>query len=79
MAEDAETYDVVGKIMEYEDGTQGARDTLELFGHLIKTGTINGLQGSYQREAANMVNLGWLTPEGEMTPFAEEMLYLFEG
>ena len=78
MAEGAETYDVVGKIMEYEDGDQGARDTLELFSHLIKTGTINGLQGSYQRTALEMIDHGFLTPDGEMTEFAGQMLELFE-
>lgn len=76
---DAETYDVVGAIMDFEDGNQGARDTLELFSHLIKSGTINGLQGSYHRTAAEMIDGGWLTPEGDVTLFAEEMLELFEG
>ena len=75
---DAETYDVVGAIMEFEDGTQSARDTLELFSHLIKTGTIAGLQGSYHRTAAEMVDHGWLTPDGDLTEFAESTLELFE-
>lgn len=79
MAEEAETYDVVGKIMEYEDGDQGARETLELFSHLIKTGTIAGLQGSYQRTASEMVEGGWLTPEGDVTDLADQILDLFEG
>jgi hypothetical protein len=75
---DAETYDVVGAIMEYEDGNQGARETLELFSHLIKTGAIAGLQGSYQRTASDMVEGEWLTPEGDVTEFAESVLSLFE-
>lgn len=76
---DAETYDVVGAIMDFETGEQSARDTLELFSHLIKTGTIAGLQGSYHRAAAEMIDGGFLTPEGGMTEFAEAMLDLFEG
>lgn len=77
MAENnAETYDVVGAIMDYETGEQGARETLELFSHLIKTGTIAGLQGSYQRTAAQMLDGGFLTPEGDLTDFANEMLDL---
>jgi hypothetical protein len=80
MAEaEAEKYDVVGAIMEYEQDEQSARDTLTLFSHLIKTGTINGLQGSYQRTAQQMLDGGFLTPEGDVTDFAEQMLDLFEG
>ena len=79
MAEEADTYDVVGAIMEFEGGEQSARETLELFSHLIKTGTISGLQGTYQRTANEMIEGGFLTPEGDMTEFAGVMLELFEG
>ena len=78
MAEEAETYDVVGAIMDYEDGTQSARATLEMFSHLIKTGTIAGLQGSYQRTAQEMFDYGFLTPEGDLTEFATATLEMFE-
>ena len=79
MAEEAETYDVVGAIMDFENGEQSARGTVEMFSHLIKTGTISGLQGTYQRAASDMVEGGWLTPEGDVTDFAADMLDLFEG
>lgn len=79
MAEaEAEKYDVVGAIMDFENGEQSARETVELFSHLIQTGTIAGLQGAYHRTAAEMVEMGWLTPEGTVTEFAEQVLELFE-
>lgn len=80
MAEtEAEKYDVVGAIMDYEDGSQSARESLEMFSHLIKTGAIRGLQGSYQRAASDIVDAGYLTPDGDLTEFALARLEEFEG
>lgn len=76
---DTETYDVVGAIMDYEQGEQSAAETLELFSHLIKSGQINHLQGSYGRAAANMIDGGFLTPEGDLTDFAHLTLEMLGG
>lgn len=73
---DTENYDAVGAIMDFEQGEQSALETLELFSHLIKTGAINHLQGSYGRTAADMISRGFLSPDGEITDYAKEMLLI---
>ena len=45
-------------LAEYENGTLGYEQVLELFTGLIETGLINQLQGSYQRRAAQLINTG---------------------
>lgn len=54
-------YDTVGKIMDYELGELDHDDTVELFQHLIDTGTIYSLQGHYQRTAQQLINAGYIT------------------
>ncbi|MFF3249706.1 hypothetical protein ACFYWP_01530 [Actinacidiphila glaucinigra] len=61
-------------IMSYEAGELEARETLELFGVLIKSGMAWTLQGSYGRTANELMHMGYLTTDGELTEFAEEML-----
>ena len=73
MADKTEPYDVVGAIMEFEDGTLDTQGTLELFSHLIKTGQAWQLQGSYGRAASSLIEGGYLTPEGELTELAEAL------
>lgn len=48
------------KIMAYEQGELDARGTLELFSELLRTGMIRGLQGSYHRAAARLLDVGYL-------------------
>ena len=55
---------IVGKIMDYENGTLGLDDTLDLFSHLIKTGHAWSLQGSYGRSAKNLIERGIISPDG---------------
>lgn len=57
-------YDVVGNMMEFECGTLGMRETLILFGHLIRTGMAWSLQGSYGRAASQLIDDGILSSEG---------------
>jgi len=66
--------DVVGQIMAYEMGELDAAETLELFSELVKSGTAWNLQGSYGRTAAALIENGLLTPEGEITDYAMEVL-----
>lgn len=69
-----DTYDVVGAIMEFEDGTLDDQGILELFSHLVKSGQAWSLQGSYGRAARNLIEGGYLTPEGDLTEQAEALL-----
>ena len=60
-------YDLVGAIMDYEQGDMETIDqVLELFSHLIKSGTINHLQGSYGRAANSLVESGHLDRNGNI-------------
>jgi len=47
-------------------GELDSYDTLKLFGALISTGTINSLQGYYQRTARDLVETGYLSNEGDV-------------
>ena len=53
--------DIVGKIIDYESGEMNEEEIVKFFQELIDTGTINGLQGSYQRMANNLIKAGYCT------------------
>lgn len=53
------TYDVVGKIIAYEDDELDLEQTIELFQHLIDTGMAWQLQGHYGRVATRMIEAGY--------------------
>lgn len=70
-----EHFNTVDAIIAYETGESTALETLELFGHLIRTGQAWGLQGSYGRTAAAFIEAGLLDPEtGNTTDLAHERL-----
>lgn len=53
-------FDVVGFIIAAETGDLSPLEYLEGIGHLIRTGTVWGLQGSWQRAAQSCVQAGFL-------------------
>lgn len=53
-------FDAVAAIMAYEQGDLDDDGIVELFRYLVQTGTINHLQGSYQRAAREMIKAGLL-------------------
>jgi len=59
-------YDLVDNIIDYENGELGDVKTLELFSHLIKTGKIYSLQGSYGRTARALIESEWLFADGNI-------------
>jgi hypothetical protein len=61
-----ETKNITSLLMDFEDGLLDSYDTLKLFGALISTGTINHLQGYYQRTARDLVETGYLSNEGDV-------------
>jgi hypothetical protein len=61
------TIHVVDRIIAYEEGTLPPRDTLELFGELVRSGMVWSLQGSYGRTAQDLITYGYLTKEGHVT------------
>lgn len=58
MAEQTVTYDLVGKIIDYEDGNMNEQQTIDFFQFLYDTGIVWDLQGSYQRELRHLINTG---------------------
>ena len=68
--------DLVGRMMNFENGEMNDADALVLFSDLVKGGMIGGLQGSYGRFAALLVENNYLTAEGEITDLARETLDL---
>lgn len=51
-------YDEVGAMMAYEDGELDEVETIELFQHLIDSGLVWNLQGSYGRMARELIEKG---------------------
>jgi len=50
--------DLVGKIMDYEDGSMSEEEMIEFFQELIDSGLAWTLQGSYGRMAADFIKSG---------------------
>lgn len=63
---DGTTRDLVDDIIRYEDGSMDETEAVDFFSHLVKSGLINSLQGSYQRGAAALISAGYLSPEGDV-------------
>lgn len=60
-----ETYDLTGKIIDFENGELDEDQTIELFQHMVDTGIAWKLQGRIGRQAYRMAEEGLITiPEG---------------
>ena len=51
---------VLQGIMDYENGEMDNVEVLDFFQHLVNTGIINHLQGSYQRMASELLSQGMI-------------------
>ena len=51
---------VLQGIMDYENGEMDNAEVLDFFQHLVNTGIINHLQGSYQRMASVLLSQGMI-------------------
>ena len=51
---------VLQGIMDYENGNMDDVEVLDFFQHLVNTGIINHLQGSYQRTATHLLQSGMI-------------------
>lgn len=65
--------DVVGMIMDYEQGTMGDVDVFKLFAHLVRTGLAWSLQGHYGRTARILIDQGYLSEDGDILDNLEEI------
>ena len=57
----------VNMLKDYERGCLDIQQTLELFAELIRTGRGWNLGDSYQSMARQLINTGYITPDGEIT------------
>lgn len=62
----SERVNVIGLMLEYEQGQADEQQTLTLFSVLVSTGTAWRLQGHYGRTAAALIEGGYLSPEGDI-------------
>lgn len=60
----AAIYRVADKLIAYENDELDLKDTLHLFGQLIKTGLAWELQGHYGRTARAYIDAGYITEKG---------------
>lgn len=58
---EVETYDVVEGIMNFEAGEASEEEIIELFQHLVTSGTAWQLQGIYGRTAQYYIEAGLVT------------------
>jgi hypothetical protein len=65
---------LVGDMMAYEEGTLAPTYVLDLFANLIATGTAWQLQGSYGRAAAQFIEHGYITEDGQVTDRGREAI-----
>ncbi|MEU9605430.1 hypothetical protein [Streptomyces sp. NPDC048057] len=66
--------DVAIELGSFEMGELSPRETLDLFSLLVKSGLAWTLQGSYGRTAIELVQAGYLTRDGDVSEFADELL-----
>ncbi len=59
-------FDIASAIMDYEMGVVTTEEVLTLFSHLVRTGAAWTLQGHYGRVAAELIESGLLTRNGEV-------------
>jgi hypothetical protein len=65
--------DAVDFIMAYEAGDCTAREVIDGFAMLIKTGRAWALQGHYGRTAVRLIKAGYITDKGVVLKYAPDL------
>lgn len=71
MPEAQKPFDTVGAIMDHENGTLSANETLDLFAELVRSGMAWTLQGSYGRTATGLIKAGWIDDKGAVLTYPD--------
>lgn len=53
-------------IISYENGSLADDKIIDLFAHLVRTAAAWSMQGSYGRQAARLIEHGYITADGEV-------------
>jgi hypothetical protein len=61
------TFDLTSRLIEYETGELDTRGFLELFAELVRTGQAWEQQGFYELVATDLIESGYITPEGTIS------------
>ena len=61
------TYDLVNLLLDYESGELDTLGFLELFAELVRTGQAWELHDFYESVANDLIERGYITPEGTVT------------
>lgn len=70
---DNNSNDIVGKIIQWENGEMTDDETIDFFSELITSGQIRGLQGVYGRTAQSLIDAGYLDRSGKVLMHTGEM------
>lgn len=57
----------IDDILRYESGVLDDEEVIEFFAGLIKSGVVWQLQGSYGRTASELIRLGLISEDGNIT------------
>jgi len=63
---DTQNFNLIDSIISFEEGELSYEETIEFFSILLKKGFIYSLQGSYQRNASQLIDSGILDRNGEI-------------
>ena len=61
-------FDIVDFVMDYESGLASEVEIVEGFQHMINSGAVWGLQGSYGSMAHRLIELGFCKDDKSWTP-----------
>lgn len=62
----------IDKIIAFESGELGGRETIDLFSELVRSGLAYSLQGFYGRFAERLIKAGYLDRSGTVLTYPEE-------
>lgn len=69
MMQNTEDFDLVGAMMDFESGDADTVTIIDLFAHLVKSGTAWTLQGTYGRTAQALIDAEYITEEGDVLTY----------
>ena len=61
-----ENIELVDQVTKYESGNLNTVEMLNLFGELIKSGRVWKLRSWYRRAAKDLIDGGWIDPQGNL-------------